>query len=363
MDNGETTTGPHAPALSVLDHGPVSSGAPLSAALTHSTELARLAERAGYRRYWVAEHHSRAWMASSSPAVLLAHVAAATSAIRVGSGALLLSNYSPLAVAEQFGMLEALHPGRIDLGLGRAAGADAVTAHALNPARIDFGEAFGQLLGFFHGTFPEDHPYRSVTAVPGYANVPLIHLLGSGTYSARLAGQLGLPFAHGGHFAAPNTAAAIEAYRSSFQPSAVLDAPYVMLSVGVVCAPTDDEAYAINKLARHNMIRGLSGVNEPFLSQGEIDRAGEQAAMSLGEAHYVDSVLDTHIVGGPDTVATGLTNLAASTGADELILATIIYGYEERLRSYALVAEAMGLDGTSERQPPAIADGHQVQVG
>jgi luciferase family oxidoreductase group 1 len=194
--------------LSILDHTPVSSGSTLGDAFWHSTRLAELAEQIGYERYWVAEHHNMPWLASSSPAVLIAHVAARTTRLRVGSGGVMLPNYAPLAVVEQFGMLEELHPGRIDLRWGRSSGGDQIASHARRRTDQDFAPLLAELLAFFRGEFPEGHPYGSVTAVPGQGTMPNIWLLGSGTYSAQLAGAIGLPFGHSGHFAAANNVTA-----------------------------------------------------------------------------------------------------------------------------------------------------------
>ena len=228
--------------LSILDHSPVSSRSTFGEAFWHSTALAQLAERFGYERYWVAEHHNMPWLASSTPPVLVAHVAAKTTTLRVGAGGVMLPNYSPLTVAEQFGMLEELYPGRVDLGLGRASGSDEVTAHALRRSTSDFIDLLGELLGFFRGSFPEDHPFSAVTAVPGRGAMPALWLLGSGRYSAQLAGQLGLPFGHGGHFSPGNNEAAIATYRQAFRPSETLSTPYSIVSVGVICADTDAAA-------------------------------------------------------------------------------------------------------------------------
>ena len=233
--------------LSVLDLAPVGQGSSPAEALRHSLRLAGEVERLGYHRYWVAEHHNMPGIASSSPAVLLAHVASATSTIRIGSGGVMLPNHAPLVVAEQFGMLEALHPGRVDLGIGRAPGTDQVTARALrrtaNPfTEEEFPEQLSELLGFFDGGFPDHHPYRNVTAVPGLGYRPALWLLGSSDYSAHAAGVLGLPFSFAHHFAAANTMPALAAYRASFRPSEDLARPYAMLGVAVVCAETDEEA-------------------------------------------------------------------------------------------------------------------------
>src|SRR5262245_5513234 len=192
--------------LSVLDLAPVGEGSTPERALRGSLALVQRAERLGYHRYWVAEHHNMPGIASSAPAVLIAHLASVTEHIRLGSGGVMLPNHAPLVIAEQFGMLEALHPGRIDLGMGRAPGTDQLTAAArrrgLSPRDPDLPAMLGELLGFFHGSFPEDHPYRQITAVPARGNQPDLWLLGSSDYSARLAGLLGWPFSFAHHFAA-----------------------------------------------------------------------------------------------------------------------------------------------------------------
>lgn len=215
--------------LSVLDFSPVGPESSPAQSLRGSLELAREAEQLGYRRYWVAEHHGMGGIASSSPAVLIAHLASVTSTIRVGSGGVMLPNHAPLVVAEQFGMLEALHPGRIDLGLGRASGTDE-----------DFPGHLKELIWFFTGSFPEGHPYRGIYAVPGLGYRPALWLLGSSTYSAQCAGLLGLPFSFAYHFSATDAGAAIAAYRNRFRAVGELEHPYVMLAVSVVCAETDE---------------------------------------------------------------------------------------------------------------------------
>jgi len=324
------------PALSVLDHTPVSDEGDLGDAFRHSTELAQLAERLGYRRYWVAEHHGRPWMAGSSPPVLMAHVAASTSTIAVGSGALLLGNSSPLAVAEQFGLLAALHPGRIDLGIGRSSGADAVATHALRGREVDVDRSLGELLAFFAGSFPEEHPYHRITAVPGEGTAPSIWLCGSGTHSARVAGRLGLPFVHGGHFAADAARRAIATYREAFEPSAVLAEPYVGASVGVLCADTDEDAQAANALAVANLSRGLVGAVSAFRSGEAL--AADPRSVPSEVADHVRRITATHVVGGPETVRRGLGQIAGAWGVDELFVTTLMHGYAARLRSYELVA-------------------------
>ncbi len=254
--------------LSVLDLAPVGAGSTPADALDRAASLAVATEALGYRRYWVAEHHNMPGIASSAPAVLLAHVGAATQRIRIGSGGVMLPNHAPLVVAEQFGMLEALHPGRVDLGIGRAPGTDPVTAAALRRtveglSADDFPQALGELLGFFDGLFPEGHPYRQITAVPGLGYRPAIWLLGSSDYSAQVAGILGLPFSFAHHFAAAATEPAVAAYRSRFRPSDELEAPYVMLGVAVLCAETEERARWLagsGALAMARLRQGRPGV-------------------------------------------------------------------------------------------------------
>lgn len=240
--------------LSVLDLVTVGSGGSARESLRTSVAISRLAESRGYHRHWVAEHHSMPGVASSSPAVILAHLAAHTSRIRLGSGGVMLPNHAPLAVAEQFGTLEAFAPGRIDLGLGRAPGTDPGTAAALRgPARAEeahdeFPRRLGELIRFLDDSFPDGHPYARVHAVPGPVQGPVgrppVWLLGSSGFSARLVGELGLPFAYAHHFSAAGTLPALDLYRQSFRPSAVLDAPYAVIGVSALAADTEEQARA-----------------------------------------------------------------------------------------------------------------------
>jgi luciferase family oxidoreductase group 1 len=328
--------------LSVLDVAPVASGSSPGDALRNSLELVQLTERLGYHRYWVAEHHNMPGIASSAPAVLIAHLASVTSTIRVGSGGVMLPNHAPLVVAEQFGMLEALHPGRIDLGIGRAPGTDPATARALRgDARSlggdEFPSEFGNLLGFFHGSFPAGHPYRHVRAVPGEGNQPAIWLLGSSDYSAEVAGLLGLPFSFAHHFSPANTLPALARYRASFRPSSVLAEPYSMVAVNVVCSDTDEEAARQAAPLGLAFVRLYHGRPAPFPSPEESERHNYTDA----ERAMVQSRLASQVVGSPSTVRAGLEELAAETDADELMISTMIHGHADRLRSYELVAEAM----------------------
>ncbi len=330
--------------LSVLDLAPVGAGSTPAHALANTATLARAAERLGYRRYWVAEHHNMPGIASSSPAVLLAHVGANTDHIRIGSGGVMLPNHAPLVVAEQFGMLEGLHPGRVDLGIGRAPGTDPVTAAALRrgPDGLsgeDFPRAFAELMAFFDGTFPADHPYAKITAVPGRGFKPDVWLLGSSDYSASVAGILGLPFSFAHHFAAGNTLAALEAYRSQFEPTDALAQPYVMLGVAVLCAETGERARWLagpGALAMARLRQGHPGVYPTP------EEAAEHQWTPL-ERQIVSAWQSSNIVGDPDQVRDGLAELVERTAADELIITTMAHGFADRLRSYELVAEAVGL--------------------
>jgi luciferase family oxidoreductase group 1 len=329
-------------ALSVLDLAPVSQGSTPAAALANSVELAQLAERIGYRRLWVAEHHNMPGIASSSPPVLIAHLAASTSVLRIGAGGVMLPNHSSLVVAEQFGMLEALHPGRIDLGIGRAPGTDQVTAAALrrNPAAQaaeEFPEQLRDLFAYFDGT------HARITAVPGRGYRPAVWMLGSSDYSAHAAAVLGLPFSFAHHFASHGTLAALDAYRSSFRPSAELDQPYAMIGVPVICAETSERARWLAGPSSLSFVRLRQGRPTPLPTPEE---AAEHVFTPF-EKELLRSWEAPLIVGNPDEVREGLDELAAQTGVDELMITTMVYGHADRLRSYELVAEAWDLAGAT----------------
>ena len=256
--------------LSVLDLAPVAAGTTAGQALEYTTELARRTEELGYRRFWVAEHHNMPAIASSAPAVLIAHLAAATSTIRVGSGGVMLPNHAPLVVAEQFGTLEALHPGRIDLGIGRAPGTDQYTALALRRTMEGLSaEAFPQELADLIGLFSAEGLRRPITATPGRGDMPAIWLLGSSGFSAQLAGLLGLPFAFAHHFSSVNTVPALGLYRQNFQPSQWLERPHAMVAVSAICADTDERA------------QWLSGPGRPVVPPAAVRDAGP-AGQSAG---------------------------------------------------------------------------------
>ncbi|HET7652892.1 MAG TPA: LLM class flavin-dependent oxidoreductase [Acidimicrobiales bacterium] len=325
--------------LSVLDLAPVGDGYTPADALAHSVELVRLAERLGYTRHWVAEHHNMPGIASSSPAVLIAHLAGATSTIRVGAGGVMLPNHASLVVAEQFGTLEAMHPGRIDLGIGRAPGTDPVTAAALRRLDVDrlgvddFPEQLRDLLAYFDGSHPR------IVAVPGRGYRPALWMLGSSDYSAQVAGVLGLPFSFAHHFAAANTLSAVEAYRSSFRPSAELPEPYVMLGVPVICADTDERAQWLAGPSRLSFVRLRQGRPSPLPTP----EAAAEYVFTPMEREIARSWMSPLVAGSPSTVAAGLEELVARTRADELMVTTMVHGHADRLRSYELVADAWSL--------------------
>jgi luciferase family oxidoreductase group 1 len=329
--------------LSVLDLCPVSEGSSASVALAASLDLARAVESLGFRRYWVAEHHNMPGIASSAPAVLIAHLASVTTTMRIGSGGVMLPNHAPLVVAEQFGMLEALHPGRIDLGIGRAPGTDPVTARALRRradiGAEDFMSELAELLHHFDGSFPTGHPARSITAVPARGNRPALWLLGSSDYSAQVAGMLGMPFAFAHHFAGGNTLPALSAYRRAFRPSGSYEAPYVMLGVNVVCAETDERARFLAGSGALAMLRLRTG--RPGLFPTPEEAAAHPFTPFEREA--IAGWASTQIVGSPSTVRDGLEELASRTRADELMITTTVHDPDERVHSYELVAGAVGL--------------------
>jgi luciferase family oxidoreductase group 1 len=322
------------PLLSILELATVGSGSSPAQALADTTRLAVEAERLGYRRLWVAEHHGIPAVASSAPAVLIAHLAAATATMRIGSGGVMLPNHSPLVVAEQFGTLEALHPGRIDLGLGRAPGTDQATARALRRTADLGADSFPddvvELIGYLADGDSADHP----TATPGRGYLPEVWLLGSSLYSAQLAGILGLPFAFAYHFSPGPLDAALAAYRASFRPGAMLAAPRTMVAVSVLCAPTEQEA---------RWLAGSSALATLQLRTGRLAPlpTPDQAAAyrySEHERALIDDTMATHVIGDPAIVTDGLTALARRTEADELMISTRVHSYEARLRSLELIA-------------------------
>ena len=331
-----TATLPPVP-LSVLDLAPVGEGAGTTEALQSTIALARRADELGYTRFWVAEHHNMPGIASSAPAVLIGAIAAATERIRVGSGGVMLPNHAPLAIAEQFGTLAALHPGRIDLGLGRAPGSDQLTAAALRRTNRlgadDFPDQLGELACFLADDFPPEHPFARIVAVPAAELQPPLWLLGSSLYSAELAGLLGLPFAFAHHFAGALTEQALATYRSSFREGGLLTKPYAMVTAQAVCAPTDEEA---ERLALPSALSFLR------LRQGRPGRlpTPEQAAAhpwTPAEQQFVLERRAGQAIGSPDTVRASLGRLLEATEADELMITTQVYDIADRTRSIELV--------------------------
>jgi luciferase family oxidoreductase group 1 len=325
--------------LSVLDLAPVPTGSSVGQALRDTIALAQRVESLGYRRFWVAEHHGMPGIASSSPPVLIGHIAAATTKLRVGSGGVMLPNHTSLIVAEQFGMLEALHPGRIDLGIGRAPGTDQLTALAIRGSRAalgadDFPAQLTDLLAYFSGEWPTGHPFAAITAVPGKGERPDIWLLGSSDYSAQVAAALGLPFAFAHHFMPQNTLPALELYRSRFRPSAVLEKPHAMIGVAVTCAETDDEAHRLAMPAALSFLRLRTGRPSTLPSP---DEAAEYPYTSV-ERDFIDERMATQIIGSPATVRDGLSALLDATEVDELMVTTTTFAASDRLRSFELVA-------------------------
>jgi len=322
--------------LSVLELSPVAAGTTSGQALRHTTELARRAEELGYRRLWVAEHHNMPAIASSAPAVLIAHLAAATSTIRVGSGGVMLPNHAPLVVAEQFGTLEALHPGRIDLGIGRAPGTDQLTALALRRTMEGLSaEAFPRELMDLIELFTGGNPQARITATPGLGDMPAIWLLGSSGYSAELAGLLGLPFSFAHHFSSANTVPALALYRQSFRPSRWLQRPHAMVAVTAICADTDERAHWLSGPAALSFLQLRAGAPQPLASPQE----AADYPYTESDKVFARQRLEGQAVGSPETVGRQLASLLERTSADELMLTALVYGIEDRIRSYELIAE------------------------
>jgi luciferase family oxidoreductase group 1 len=325
--------------FSVLDLSPVVKDSTPAQALRNTLDLAQHVERLGFQRYWLAEHHNMPGIASSATAVLIGHVAAGTSRIRVGSGGIMLPNHPPLIVAEQFGTLECLYPGRIDLGLGRAPGTDAVTTRALRRDPFAGAEQFPddvqELLGYFA---PSSHG-QHVRAVPGAGLDVPVWLLGSSMYSAELAARMGLPFAFASHFAPDYLLAALDAYRRYFQPSRRLERPHAMAAINVVAATTDDEARRLFTSVQQQFINLRRGVPGRLQDPAEIDVArwtDEDRATVAHVLHYA-------VVGGPDTVSMGLERFLQLTGVNEVMVTAHVFDHEARKRSFAIVAEVRAL--------------------
>ena len=332
--------------LSVLDLAPIGAGSTAGQALRNSLELARLADRLGYTRDWFAEHHGMPSIASSAPEVLIAHVAAGTERIRVGSGGVMLQNHVPLKLAEAFHTLEALHPGRIDLGIGRAPGTDPTTSLALRPfSPAEFTEQLAELRGLSAGTLPEDHPFRSVRVVPGGVDLPPVWLLGSSGASARLAGSLGVGYSFASHFSPAPAAPALRAYREAFQPSDRFPEPHAVLAVSVVCAETDEEADYLASTGDLMRVRLQKNEFSPLPTPEE----ARAYPYTPRERAVVQAYRELQLIGSPATVRAGIERAVEETGADEVMVVTTVHAHEARLRSYELLAEAFGGGGAPLR--------------
>jgi luciferase family oxidoreductase group 1 len=330
--------------LSVLDLSPILEGGDAAQSFRNTLDLARHAERWGYHRYWLAEHHGIPSVASAATAVLIAHVAGGTSTIRVGAGGIMLPNHAPLVIAEQFGTLESLFPGRIDLGLGRAPGSDQATARALRrpPTAADtFPQDVQELLAWFEPASPG----QVVRAIPGAGLRVPVWILGSSTFGAQLAAALGLPFAFASHFAPAMLEQALDIYRARFEPSEYLERPRVMIGVNVFAANTDEEArllFTSLQQAFLTLRRGRPGPLPP-------PRAGFEQEMAPFERAMLDDMLAYTVVGTRERVRDGLREIVARTGADELMLASQIHDHAARLRSYEITASVR-----AEIAPPAL---------
>jgi luciferase family oxidoreductase group 1 len=329
--------------LSVLDLSPVPTGESVGEALRRTVDLARHVEGWGFLRYWVAEHHGMPGIASTAPAVLAGQIAAATRAIRVGSGGVMLPNHAPLTVAEQFGTLEAMYPGRIDLGIGRAPGTDRATAQVIRRGdggwpTAQFPAQLAELQGYFAEQPAQDGPQGLVRAIPAEGNKPAVWLLGSSGYSAELAGLLGLPFAFAYHFSAANARPALALYRQVFTPSAVLAEPYCLISVFVLCADDAAAARWRHGPARLSALRLRTG--RPSTLPSPEEAAGYP--YSAAEQDVIAEATASHVVGDPDTVVDQLGRLVAGAGADELMVTTSTFAHADRLASYELLARAAG---------------------
>lgn len=321
--------------LSVLDLSPVGEGSTPAQSLANTLDLARHAERLGYKRYWLAEHHNMPGIASAATAVVIAHVAAGTKTIRVGAGGIMLPNHAPLVIAEQFGTLAALHPGRIDLGLGRAPGTDMMTARALRrnmDASVDnFPRDVVELMAYFE---PAEEGQR-IRAVPGEGEKVPVWILGSSLYGAQLAAMLGLPYAFASHFAPAELDHALEVYRTRFEPSQHLDKPRVMLGLNVIAAPTDAEAqllFTSLQQAFVNLRSGRPGKLPPPVEN--YDRDLDPVARTM-----LNQALSCAVVGSSETVKRGVEAFIARTGADELMVTAQVHDHAARVRSFEMLAD------------------------
>ncbi|MCR5857836.1 LLM class flavin-dependent oxidoreductase [Mesorhizobium sp. J428] len=321
--------------LSVLDLAPVTEGNTVSQSLANSLDLARHVEKLGYNRYWLAEHHNMPGIASAATSVVIAHIAGGTSTIRVGAGGVMLPNHSPLVIAEQFGTLAALHPGRIDLGLGRAPGTDMATARALR-RNLDAGvDNFPQDVVELINYFAPEAQNRHVHAYPGEGQEVPVWILGSSTYGAQLAAMLGLPYAFASHFAPAELDRALDVYRARFEPSQFLEKPYVMLGVNITAADTDAEA----RLLFSSMQQAFVAIRTNTRGKLKPPVEGYYESLEPMSRAILDQTLSQAIVGSPETVGRGVEAFLQRTGADELMVTAQIFDHAARKRSYEILAD------------------------
>lgn len=337
--------------LSILDVSPVISGANSSQALRNTIDLARFADGRGFTRYWMAEHHNSPGIASTTPDIMIGQVARETQHIRVGSGGVMLPNHSPLKVAESFRLLEALYPDRVDLGIGRAPGTDMMTALALRRTQEalnadDFPQELGELLAFANGTFPADHPFRTITAYPNDVKLPPIWLLGSSGYSSQLSSALGLGFAFAHHINGAAAVPAMQQYRSHFEPSEVFPQPHAILAVSIICADTDEEAQDLALSVQYAFFSLQTGRSGPLRSPAEV----KAMPLSALERAQMQTVGARHFVGSPETIRERIMPLIEQTGADELMILTMVHDHEARIHSYDLLAEMFELEPITAQQ-------------
>lgn len=323
--------------LSILDLAPIVDGVSTTDALRQTATLAQAGERLGYERIWFAEHHGMSVIGSVSPEILIASVAAQTSSIKVGSGGIMLLNHMPLRIVEAFRTLEALHPGRIDLGLGRAPGGD---GYAMRALRTGGGEEFShylaELLAFEEGTFPAGHPFAQVEVAPGGVNLPPMWMLGSSGGSAEAAGELGMGYAFAAHFSSTPGKPAIDAYRAAFSPSQYFAEPKAIVCLSVICAETDEEAEYLSGSQALSWAQFRTGEPRRIVSAKEAAEHGYTAQ----QLAVIDSMKPLWIIGGPDKVKAAIEQKRIETGADEVMITTTTHDYADRIRSYELIAAA-----------------------
>lgn len=325
--------------LSVLDLAPIVEGSDVAQALANSRDLAQHAERLGYNRFWLAEHHAMPGIASAATALTIMNAAQATKTIRVGAGGIMLPNHAPIIIAEQFGTLEALFPSRIDLGLGRAPGGDGLTARALRRTLIGGEDRFPQDVLELQALLGPSEPGQRLRAVPGEGSNTPLWMLGSSTFGAQLAAALGLPFAFASHFAPAQMVHALEIYRSSFSPSEQLQKPYVMLGFNIFAAPSDDEG----RLLATSLMQAFASLRRGEPRRLQPPNASFEASLTDMERAQLELVLQCSAIGAPATVKASVDAFIARTGADELILASHIYDHGARVRAYEIVADVCGL--------------------